>query len=101
MTRRPAPRLHTSQTNRETYKTTVRDKADLRIQLENSDDFETATNNFIRILQQAAQEATPTRKPLRPNNNTPSEIKRLVAVKCKARSLWQKTHTPEDRRLFN
>jgi len=87
MTRQPAPRLHISQTNWETYKTIVRDKADLRIQLKNCDDVETATNNFIRILQQAAQEATPTRNPLRPNNNTPSEIKRLVAVKRKARSL--------------
>jgi hypothetical protein len=65
------------------------------------EDVEIATNNFISVLQQAAQEATPTRNPLRPTNNIPSEIKRLVAVKRKARSTWQKTHTSEYRRLFN
>jgi hypothetical protein len=71
------------------------------MQLKNSEDVETATNNFISVLQQSAQEATPTKNPLRPTTNIPSEIKRLVAVKRKARSTWQKTQSPEDRRPFN
>ena len=39
--------------------------------------------------------------PKRPTSNITSEIKRLVAVKRKARSTWQKNHTPDSRRLFN
>ena len=97
MVRQPAPILHTSQTNWETYQNVIRDKVDLRTKLKTYEDVETATKNFISVLQQA----TPTRNPLRPTNNIPSEIKKLVAVKRKARSTWQKTHTPEDRRLFN
>ena len=30
-----------------------------------------------------------------------SDIKRLVATKRRARSKWQETHAPDDRRLFN
>jgi hypothetical protein len=31
----------------------------------------------------------------------PTKIKCLVAEKRKARATWQKTHAPEDRRIFN
>jgi hypothetical protein len=101
MVRQPAPRLHTSQTNWEKYQNVIRDKVDLRTKLKTCEDVEIATNNFISVLQEAAQEATPTRNPLRPTKNIPSEIKKLVTVKLKARSTWQKNLTPEDRRSFN
>ena len=84
--RQPPPRLHNSQTNWETYRKLVRDKANPAIKLKECEDVELATDNFISVLQHAAQEATPTRKPQPPTNNIPSEIKRLVAAKRKARS---------------
>jgi hypothetical protein len=93
MSRQPAPRLHNSKTNWVTYKNKLCDKADLAMQLKNREDVETATNNFISVLQQAAQEATPTQNPLRTTTNIPSEIKRLVAVKRKARSTWPRPPT--------
>jgi len=99
--RQPPPRLHNSQTNWETYRKLVRDKANPAIKLKECEDVELATDNFISVLQHAAQEATPTRKPQPPTNNIPSEIKRLVAAKRKARSTWQRNHTPDSRRLFN
>jgi hypothetical protein len=60
------------------------------MKLKTSEDIEIATTKFIGILQQAAQAATPKRHPLRPASNLPSEIKRLVAIKRRARSKWQK-----------
>jgi len=47
------------------------------MKLKTCEDIEIATTNFIGILQQAAQAATPTRHPLSPASNLPSEIKRL------------------------
>ena len=99
--RKPAPRLHTSQTNWDLYKTEVRKHTTTPMKLKTSEDIEVATTNFIAILQQAAKAATPPRRPSNPTSHLPSEIKRLVAIKRKARSKWQKTHAPDDRRLFN
>jgi len=79
----------------------VRNTTNLAVKLKERADVELATDNFIGILQHAAKEATPTRKPHRPINNLPSEVKKLVAAKRKARSTWQKTHTPNSRRLYN
>jgi hypothetical protein len=56
------------------------------MKLKSRQDIETAATNFIGILQQAAQAATPKRHPLSPADNLPSEIKRLVAIKRRARS---------------
>ena len=101
MGRQAALRLHVSQKNWETCANILRDKADLTMQLKTCIDVQTATNNSISLLQEAAQEAAPAQNPLRLTYSTPNEIKRLVAVKRKARSTWHKTHSPEDRRLFN
>jgi len=101
LVRQPEPRLHTSHTNWAIYKTVVWDKANSAMKLKSCEDIETATTNFIGILQQAAQAATPKRHPLSPASNLPSEIKWLVAIKCRARSKWQTTHTPDDWCLFN
>jgi len=99
--RKPALRLHTSHTNWALYKTAVRDNVTTARKLKTCEDIETATSNFIGILRQAALAATPTRHPLRPASNLPSEIKRLVAIKRRARSMWQTIHAPDDRRLYN
>ena len=61
----------------------------------------TCVHRSVCVLQQAAQAATQAQKPQRLTHNTPIEIKRLVAIKHKARSTCHKTHSPEERRLFN
>jgi len=99
--RKPALRLHTSHTNRALYRTAVRDKLPTTMKLKTCEDIEIATTNFIGILRQAALAATPTRHSLRPASNLPYEIKRLVALKCRARSKWPTTHVPDGRRLYN
>jgi len=98
--RQPTPRLYNSQTNWEIYRKLVRNKVKLEVKLKEQEDVELATDNFICVLQHAAKEATPARNPQRPTNNISSEIKELVVAKRKARSTWQRTHTPDSRRLF-
>jgi len=71
------------------------------MKLKTCEDIEIATTNFNGILQHAAQAATPAIHPLIPAHNLPSEIKRLVAIKYRARSKWQTTKAPDDRRLLN
>jgi len=51
------------------------------------------------MLQNAAKEATPNSEPQRATNNVPYEIRRLIAEKRKARSTWQRTHTPEQEKI--
>ena len=83
------------------YKTMVRDTVFSAVKLKTCEDVETATAEFIRNLQHAAKVATPKRIPLSPARNLPSNIKKLVAIKRRTRSKWQKTHSPEDRRIYN
>jgi hypothetical protein len=63
MIRQSPPRLHTSHTQWETYKTIIRDNVDHTPKLKTSEDIEIATKNFISTLQQAAYRATPIRTP--------------------------------------
>jgi hypothetical protein len=101
MVRQPPPRLHTSQTCWDTYKTIISDNVDLRPKLKMSEDIETATENFISTLQQAARLTTPIRTPQRTSTTLPLDIKRMVAIKRTARAKWQIPHAPDDRRLYN
>ena len=71
MVRQPPPRLHTPQTQWETYKTIISHKVDQTPKLKTSEDIEIATDKFISALQQAAQLATPIRTPLRSTTNLP------------------------------
>ena len=73
----------------------------LSIKLKEHKDIELETNNLLNLLQHAAKEATPNSDPQRTTNNIPYEIKRLVAEKRKSRSIWQRTHTPDSRRICN
>jgi len=70
-------------------------------ELKISDDLELATARFIRILQQAADLATPKRPPPKPATGIHSTIKRLVAFKRKTKATWQRKHTPTYIRLYN
>jgi hypothetical protein len=69
--------------------------------LKTCEDLEIASERFTRILQKAAELATPKRKPYVPVNHIPSAIKHLVALKRKAKATWQKTHAPDYRRIYN
>ena len=99
--RQTKPRLHNDYTNWQTYKMEISSRMHGDWKLKTCDDLELATARFARILQQAADLATPKRPPPKPAPGIPSTIKRLVALKRKAKATWQKTHAPTDRRLYN
>jgi len=77
----------------------IQDKVNLSIKLKEHEDIELETNNLLNLLQHTAKEATPNSDSQRTTNNTPYEIKKLVAEKRRTRSIWQRTHTPESRRI--
>jgi hypothetical protein len=62
---------------------------------------EEATNNLVSLLQEAAQQATPTVVYKKEVVNIPLEIKKLLSEKRKARATWQRSHNPSDKTAFN
>jgi tRNA U34 5-carboxymethylaminomethyl modifying enzyme MnmG/GidA len=99
--RKPTPRLHNAKTNWETYRQIIQEKAKLSIKIKYYKHIELETNNVIKVLQNAAKEATPNSDFQNTINNIPYEVKKLIAEKRKARSTWQRTHTPDSRRRYN
>jgi hypothetical protein len=99
--RKPTPRLHNSQTNWDTYRPIKQDKVNLLVKLKEQEDVELETNRLLSILQHSAKETTQNSNPQRTTTNIPYEIKRLIAAQRKAKSTWQRTHTPDSRRIFN
>jgi hypothetical protein len=60
-----------------------------------------ALTTYIGILQEAAQQATPTPKPQTRRINIPSEIKELITEKRRAKKVWQQSHAPSDRTAYD
>ena len=99
--RKPTPHLHNSKTNWNTYRQIIQVKVILSTKLKEHEAREIETNNFLNFLQRAAKVATPNSDSQRTTNNISYEIKKLVADKRRASSIWQRTHTPESRRICN
>jgi hypothetical protein len=97
--RKPTASLHNSKTNSDTYRQTIQDKANLSITLKEHEDIEPETNNLLNLLQHSAKEATPNSDPQRTTNNILYEIKRLMAEKRRARPIWQRTHTIQQKNI--
>ena len=97
------PRLHNSRTNWSTYRTTLHDTINFHVSLKSSTEIEEATNNFISLLQQAAQKATPTVVYKKDIVNIPLEIKKLLAKerKGKQEQNGKRSRTPSDKTSFN
>ena len=108
------PRLHNSRTNWDTYKAGIRRLLNVNWKLQSQEDIDAAITHFTNSLRRAATAATPlagscgTPAPSDSCPSTeqlshflPSHIKHLVALKRKARSQWQKTHSPGSRHKFN
>jgi hypothetical protein len=92
---RPTPRLHNSRTNWINYRTKIHEEINLHISLKSCTEVEDATNNFISLLQEAAQVHN------KDVVNIPLEIKKLLAEKRKTRATWQRSHTLSDKTAFN
>lgn len=73
----------------------------LNISPKNNTEIEEATNKLISTLQEAAKQATPLMESPDKNINIPTEIKRLIVEKRKARAKWHRSHTPDDKNTYN
>jgi translation initiation factor 2B subunit (eIF-2B alpha/beta/delta family) len=95
------PRLHNKRTDWQTYKKLIEDKLNLKMSLKTSEELQKETENFIRILQEAAKQATPPPIIQKVTKNIPLEIEKLIRAKRKARGKWQHSHNPEDKTSYN
>ena len=93
--------MHISKTNWDSYRQITQDKINLSIKLKEHEDKETETNNLLNLIQHDANEVTPNSDSQRTTNNIHYKIKKLVAEKKRTRSIWQRTYTPESRRIYN
>uniref|UniRef100_A0A6M2DDB3 Putative rna-directed dna polymerase from mobile element jockey n=1 Tax=Xenopsylla cheopis TaxID=163159 RepID=A0A6M2DDB3_XENCH len=57
--------------------------------------------SFNNTIITATSQATPKNQIRKDNSNIPSEIKRLIALKRKARRTWHRSHLPSDKTIFN
>ena len=99
--KKPPPKLHNSRTNWDTFHSILHNSIDLKIRLKTTEEIEYTTETFINKLQQAAQQSTPKLYTRKINQDILLEIKKLIAEKRKARSRWQRTHTPADKWAYN
>jgi hypothetical protein len=105
--RNASPRLHSPKTNWDTYREILQERTNLSAKLQDDTDIDRETSNLIHLLQQAAKDSTPNYcqhgSPLNIHNkiNIPIEIKKLVAVKRRARSRWHRTQAPTDKNKYN
>jgi guanylate kinase len=81
------------------YRSKLQEDILLTISLKYCDEVEEATHNFIRLLQDAARQATPQRLTKR-HRKHPAEIKKLLAEKRKARAKWQRSYAHQTKRLI-
>jgi predicted NAD/FAD-binding protein len=56
----PTHRIHNTRTSWNNYRTKLHEEINLHISLKSCTEIEEAINNFISLLQEAAQQATPT-----------------------------------------
>jgi hypothetical protein len=90
---KPIPRLYNSRTNWSTYRTKLHEEINLHVSLKGRDDVEEITNNFINLLQEAAQQATTSIAYKKDVVNVPLEIKKLLAEKRKQEQMAKKSHS--------
>lgn len=88
-------------TNWNKFRDIISRKTILNIKLKSPTDIDNAINKLTNDIQTAAKESsTP-----RPNKNAPSnltpELRQLLAEKRRARSIWQRTHYPDDKSSYN
>src|SRR5262249_46130516 len=81
--------LTTKRTNWETFREYLDKLIDLNVKLSNKEELESASQNFISILQLAARKATPapSEKPVH-EINYPAEIRELIKDRRKLRRIW-------------
>lgn len=100
--KKPHPRLHNNRTNWDEYRTKIQNDITLNVSLKSSNEIDETLTQFVEILTNAAQYATPeTPTQNQTYMNIPTKIKKLIAIKRNAKAKWHKSHAPEDKTALN
>jgi hypothetical protein len=96
------PSLINGVINWDTFQLSLSNQIDLKIRLKTNNDIDEAVYNLTTSIQSAAWSSC-TPKPV-PNQNyhtMPSHIRNLIVQKRRARTTWQRTRYPSDKRIYN
>jgi hypothetical protein len=99
--KKTTPKLHNKNTNWTKFQHNVQDEINLNTSLKNQNEIDDTISTLTTILTRAVQQATPQTGNHKQPNTLPLEIKKLIAVKRKARSRWQRSHAPSDKTALN
>ncbi|KAI5726243.1 hypothetical protein M8J77_025720 [Diaphorina citri] len=94
-------KLTTPKTDWEAFKWYIDDKANLRLSLKSPDEVDEAAQYLTKLIQEAANYATPEIKQKEQIINIPKEIRDLIAEKRRVRSRWQANRNPQHKTLLN
>lgn len=102
ITKKRRQNLTNKYTDWSTFRNNLDNLIDLHIRLDNINELEHHTQQFINNIRLAARTATPVPrdKPER-QFNYPEEIRDLIKERRKIRRLWHRTRNPIDKRRFN
>ncbi|KAL1139859.1 hypothetical protein AAG570_006836 [Ranatra chinensis] len=95
------PTLTPGPTNWESFRETLNSQIDLHISLKTPKEVDEATQNFTEAVQKAAWASSQVQNHLTTRHyNVPIHIRNLISAKRRARSKWQRSRYPSDRRHF-
>jgi len=96
------PRLTSPKADWNNFRAHINENTHLIIQLKLPADIDNAVHTFTCLIQEAARRSTPPATPGNgPTNNTSLHIRALVTEKRRARSRWQRSLNPLDKREYN
>ncbi|VVC44231.1 Reverse transcriptase domain [Cinara cedri] len=85
----------------ETFKFSLENKINLKVSLKSPNDIDEAVNFLTKSIQETTWSCS---SPIPPNTNTiniPLHIRLLISEKRRARTIWQRTRYPSNKRKFN
>lgn len=96
------PTLFNKNTNWEIFREHVDNKLQIQLRLQEPAELEEATNHLIKTIQEAGWAAKPSIQVRKQNyTNIPLQIKQLLAEKRRSRAIWQRTHNPLNKTIYN
>ncbi|KAL4107090.1 hypothetical protein QTP88_018522 [Uroleucon formosanum] len=95
------PNLIQGQMDWDKFKSLLESQINLKVSLKSTVDIDDAVNHLIKSIQDSAWSSSSPLPPKDHTKNLPLHIRVLISEKRKARSIWQRTKYPSDKRKFN
>ncbi|KAL4119521.1 hypothetical protein QTP88_012327 [Uroleucon formosanum] len=88
-------------TNWNKFRGILSKKTILNIKLKSPSNIDSAINKLTNDIQVAAKDSSTLRPSNNPSSNLTPELRKLLADKRRARSIWQRTRYPDDKSRYN